>query len=44
MLVHVLETEEIFDEDFVCCSLLKLENIKVTYNIKRSVVSNIEKL
>ena len=41
-IVKLLKTEDIYDEDFVCCSLLKLNDLKVTYNTKRNIVVDIE--
>jgi len=40
----LLNTEERYDENFVCSSLLQLENLQLTLNVKRNTVVNIEQL
>jgi len=43
-IAQLLNTEEIYDENFVCSSLLQLENLRLTFNVKRNTVVNIEQL
>ena len=43
-IVKLLNTENVYDEDFVCSSLLKLKNLKITYNTKRNFVIDIEQM
>lgn len=43
-IVKLMNTEEIYDEDFVCSYLLMLQNLKITYNTKRFFVVEIKVL
>jgi len=43
-IAKLLNTEERYDENFVCSSLLQLENLQWTLNVKRNTVVNIEQL
>ena len=40
----LLNTEEVYDENFVCSSLLQLQNLQLTYNAKRNTVTDIQQL
>ena len=37
-IAKLLNTEDIYDEDFVCSSLLQLQILQLTYNTKRNTV------
>lgn len=43
-IAKLLNTEEIYDENFVCSSLLQLENLQLTFNVKCNTVVKIEQL
>jgi len=37
-IAKLLNTEDTYDEDFVCSSLLQLQILQLTYNAKRNTV------
>ena len=39
-----LHNTEVYDENFVCSSLLQLQNLQLTYNTKRNTVIDIQQL
>lgn len=43
-ITKLLNTEEVYDENFVCSSLLQLQNLQLTYNTKRNTVIDIQQL
>ena len=43
-ITKLLNTEEVYDENFVCSSLLQLQNLQLTYNAKRNTVIDIQQL
>ena len=43
-ITKLLNTEEVYDENFVCSSLLQLQNLQLTYNTKQNTVIDIQQL